>query len=611
MIDSPIINGIICLILQSLRNPLYILMQTCYNHNVFNSTFCSSISIIFWGDKMRENSFRRIIQNFIMNMEAIQNTLTPEARFALTEPCVFLRIAQIRADFYETPRSFAIGKFDTFILYDGGDTDISNHIEWVKETRVGTRIVYHIYGIHDEDSWSDEEKERIDILIKMLFVFNGRSRLMLANYRLTFFDPDMQINNLKFFFKTISELIEKHEITQYTAMYINLKHFSAVNLQLGRRIGTIVMKNFIAHIAETAGEGSVIARIGGDNFAILCRQEYTDALMEALAGSAITYDETTRDRILISAYAGVYVIDGEIPVQSADNVMDRISVAIAAAKSRTKHDYAFFNAEMLEKNKQQLLIGSLFPSALDNEEFLVYYQPKVSTDNYRIVGAEALCRWKHGGRLIPPMEFIPVLERGMDICKLDFYVLDHVCQNIRRWLDEGKNVVKISVNLSRRHLSDMDLLKHIVEIIDKNNVPHDYIEIELTETTTDVEFMDLRRVLTGLQETGISTSVDDFGVGYSSLTLIKDLPWNVLKIDKSLLPEEGNTDRKKEVLLKYVIEMSKELGLECVAEGVETKEQEQLLRTTSCNIIQGFYFDKPLPINEFETRLDNYDYRKS
>ena len=342
MIDSPIINGIICLILQSLRNPLYILMQTCYNHNVFNSTFCSSISIIFWGDKMRENSFRRIIQNFIMNMEAIQNTLTPEARFALTEPCVFLRIAQIRADFYETPRSFAIGKFDTFILYDGGDTDISNHIEWVKETRVGTRIVYHIYGIHDEDSWSDEEKERIDILIKMLFVFNGRSRLMLANYRLTFFDPDMQINNLKFFFKTISELIEKHEITQYTAMYINLKHFSAVNLQLGRRIGTIVMKNFIAHIAETAGEGSVIARIGGDNFAILCRQEYTDALMEALAGSAITYDETTRDRILISAYAGVYVIDGEIPVQSADNVMDRISVAIAAAKSRTKHDYAFF-----------------------------------------------------------------------------------------------------------------------------------------------------------------------------------------------------------------------------------------------------------------------------
>ena len=212
--------------------------------------------------------------------------------------------------------------------------------------------------------------------------------------------------------------------------------------------------------------------------------------------------------------------------------------------------------------------------------------------------------------IIPPAEYIPVLEQGRDICKLDFYVLDTVCRDIRRWLDTGRKVVRISVNLSRRHLSDMDLLQRIVDIVDKHNVPHKYIEIELTETTTDVEFKDLKRTISGLQKTGIATSVDDFGIGYSSLNLIKELPWNVLKLDKSLLPVNStdNSDQKV-VMFKYLIAMAQEMGLECIAEGVETKEQVQLLTENRCSLAQGFYFDKPLPVEEFENRLiDNYTY---
>ena len=245
-----------------------------------------------------------------------------------------------------------------------------------------------------------------------------------------------------------------------------------------------------------------------------------------------------------------------------------------------------------------------------DEEFLVYYQPKVSLDGRNIAGAEALSRWYHNGRLISPADFIPVLEQGRDICKLDFYVLDKVCRDIRRWLDTGRNVVRISVNLSRRHLSDMDLLDRIVKIIDKHNVPHELIEIELTETTTDVEFKDLKRTISGLQQTGISTSVDDFGIGYSSLNLIKELPWNVLKLDKSLLPDKNNNnDEQKGIMFKYIVAMAQEMGLECIAEGVETKEHVDLLTSNSCKLAQGYYFDKPLPVEEFETRLDaNYIY---
>ena len=157
---------------------------------------------------------------------------------------------------------------------------------------------------------------------------------------------------------------------------------------------------------------------------------------------------------------------------------------------------------------------------------------------------EALCRWIKDKTIIPPNDFIPILEINTDICQLDFYMLDHVCKDIRRWLDEGKEVVRVSVNFSRKHLIDVNVLEKIIATIDKNNVPHEYIEIELTETTTDVLFSDLRRVVCGLQEQGIWTAVDDFGVGYSSLNLIRDLPWNVLKIDKSFVPTNVEEERQ-------------------------------------------------------------------
>ena len=561
---------------------------------------------------MQSKSFRGILQNFMMMMEGFPNTLGPDCDSALEEPCLFLNIGRITADYYANLKDEIEGNSEKYTLFDSEDVEMQNVHNVEKRTPVGTVIVYHVYAKKGYMSWDEEELVRIDILIKMLFVFNGRTKLQLANYRLSFYDPDMEVYNLKFFFKTLSEVIRHGEINEYAALYINLRHFSAVNLQLGRSLGNVVMRRYIGYINDMFTGNEHIARIGGDNFAILVKQSNLENVLEALAGTAITYDDKTHDRILVSASAGVYIITDTIPVHSPTEIMDRISVAIAIAK-RNNHNaqenFAFFDTAMMKENERVLRISSLFPSAIENEEFIVYYQPKVSVDECRLVGAEALCRWEHDGRLISPAEFIPVLERGIDICKLDFYMLDHVCRDIRRWLDEGRSVVKVSVNLSRRHLSDMDLLQHIVEIVDRNNVPHEYIEVELTETTTDVEFKDLKRVISGLQEVGIATSVDDFGIGYSSLTLIKDIPWNVLKVDRSFLPEHGeNYDAKKEVMLRYVVGMAQGMGLECVAEGVETLEQIKLLMDCKCDIVQGFYFDRPMPVDEFVTRLDNYKY---
>ena len=246
---------------------------------------------------------------------------------------------------------------------------------------------------------------------------------------------------------------------------------------------------------------------------------------------------------------------------------------------------------------------ALFPEALKNEEFLVYFQPKVSLRNYRLAGAEALVRWRHGESFIFPDQFIPTLEQDGAICELDFYMLDHVCANLRRWLDQGRRAIKVSVNLSRRHLRNDDLVERIIKTIDSHNVPHECIEIELTETTTDVGFADLRRVIDGLHAQMISTSVDDFGMGYSSMNLIRELPWDVLKIDKCFLPKSEN-DRRQYIMLKHIISLAQDIGLDTIVEGVETIEHVKMLKDNNCFLAQGYFFDKPLPIEEFEKRLD-------
>ena len=189
-------------------------------------------------------------------------------------------------------------------------------------------------------------------------------------------------------------------------------------------------------------------------------------------------------------------------------------------------------------------------------------------------------------------------------------MLDRVCADIARWMNEGKKAVRISVNLSRKHMVNANLLQSILKIIDRHNVPHSCIEIELTETTTDVEFSDLKRVVNGLQRVGIYTSVDDFGIGYSSLNLIREVPWNVIKVDRSFLPiDDDNDDKTRTIMFKYIVAMARDLGIECIVEGVETEKQLEVLKDNKCDFAQGFFFDKPLPVRDFENRMMTHCYK--
>lgn len=261
------------------------------------------------------------------------------------------------------------------------------------------------------------------------------------------------------------------------------------------------------------------------------------------------------------------------------------------------------NQQEIKSNSKAKEIEYMFPDAIANEEFQVYYQPKVALKDYSLTGAEALCRWTHEGKMVFPGDFIPVLESGMLICELDFYMLEHVCKDIRTWLDEGKKMVKISVNLSRKNIHTPNLLNKIISIIDKYKVPHELIEIELVETAGELNDEDLWELVNGLREYKVSTAVDDFGTGFSSLSLIRNLPWNVIKIDRSLLPQTADKNTEQYTMLRHLLTMLYDMGFKCIVEGVETVEQVKMLKENNCYVAQGFYFDRPLPKSDFATRL--------
>lgn len=548
------------------------------------------------------DEYSKALNSFIIKAERNSDPLGSDLTEALTDICRVLRIAKLSAALYDTPAHEQRGEGETAVFFSEGEADTERCFTMREMTGGGSVAIYRILQKAGDEDWSDDDRGRLLALEKLLFAFNGRSRVMRMIDRLTFFDEDMGINNLRFFLKTAGAYIAAGRIDKYGVCYFNLKRFSIINQNIGRPRGTVVMRRFISELAEKlTDESEYVCRIGGDNFIALFLKPHLDTVLEHLGGTGISYDDEKDDKILVSAYAGLYMLTADC--RSPAEIMDNVSIALNVAKNVKKSSRVFFDEKLRDDLNRVKRIESAFPDAIKNEEFRIYYQPKVYLKDYTLHGAEALCRWFRDGKMIPPDGFIPALEQSRLICTLDFYMLEHTCRDIRRWLDEGRPVVKVSVNLSRRHLGELNLAERIISCIDKYDVPHKYIEIELTETTTDVSFTDLKGIVFKLREAGISTSIDDFGMGYSSLNLIKELPWNVLKIDKSFLPDENDHASQKYSMLKHIIALAQEIGVECIVEGVESSEHVRLLKENNCFMAQGFYFDKPMPVEDFEKRL--------
>ncbi|CCY72841.1 cyclic diguanylate phosphodiesterase (EAL) domain protein [Eubacterium sp. CAG:115] len=548
-------------------------------------------------------AYSRLLNEFIIEGEKIEQYRDPAFNKILEPICKFLRISRISSAVFDSTCDSAIIKSAPHIYYDDGNADSTRVLKFTENNVRACKANYSFMQSKSGQDWSEEEVQQIEAFEKLIYTFCDRSYASTIAKDLSMFDNDLMIYPLTFFLATVKNLIRQGRIGEFGGVYFNIKHFSSINDRFGRDCATNIMKLFIHGIQEKILYEECICRVGGDNFVVLFKKDNLNIIKNYLSGMPITFNDG--ETVTVTTTAGYYMIPEA--TESATDVMDRISTAYQLAKSVYKRPFLFYDDEIMQHQTHVKEIEMMFPSAIENEEFKVFYQPKTQLNNYQLAGAEALCRWFRNGKVISPGEFIPVLEGSKAICTLDFYMLDHVCRDIRRWLDEGREAVKVSVNLSRLHLGDEDLLESILRIIDKYKVPHHFIEIELTETTTDVDYKELKKIVYGLREQDISTSVDDFGVGYSSLNLIREMPWNVLKIDKSFLPtqEEEDNDPSKVKMLRHIITMSQDLGLECIVEGVETAEQVKLLKDCKCYLAQGFYFDRPLPVKEFEQKLES------
>ncbi len=479
---------------------------------------------------------------------------------------------------------------------------------FVYSSRTGDNgiIEFLVFPLRDYH-WDNEEKKEIEFLCRNVFVLCGRARLNDIVHKTISRDVSTGLLNSAGFVNAGNRLIAENKLQDYSAMYLNLKNYRSVNAQIGYKYGDMVMKNYAEALMTKIGDDELVARLGGDNFAVLVKKEkvkdylkfFESTLVVAKLGEVVT-------TFSISARIGVYNIEKG---DSMMHVMNCISSAISAVRRSSATDVAVFNYEIMNKLDKEHEISSAFPQAIKNREFIVYYQPKVDLKTNRLCGCEALVRWKKGDKLISPGEFIPVFEHDGNICALDFYMLDRVCRNISEWIQMGLEPVTVSVNFSKTHLLNPTIAEDIIAVINKYEIDTKYIEVEMTEMSDFNDYNAFKMLVTKMKENGVLTSIDDFGTGYSSLNLLTDFMFDVVKLDKSFLDNIVRSNSKTdEIVVRNIVRMIKELNMKAIAEGVETAEQARFLKDIECTMVQGYLYDKPMCVEDFIERLKAKEY---
>lgn len=399
-----------------------------------------------------------------------------------------------------------------------------------------------------------------------------------------------------FFRRAESELLE-HPDAKYIIAYTDVDDFKMINARYGNSVGDELLK-YLGELFKTqAGEGGVCGRMGGDNFVLLLK-DYA-VLTQKEAGER--YREVFSN-IPVKGFqlkCGVYPVDDRsLPVS---DMCDRAKIAMTTIKKKYGVYYAVYNDAMRQKAVREHLLADRMEEALDNNEFVVYLQPKHCTESGAVAGAEALVRWDNPELgFLPPSEFVPLFERSGFIAKLDYYIWDRACRVIRSWMDGGVRPVPISVNASRADFVSIDLPDRIEKLVDSYGIPHELFHVEVTESAYTDNPQQMIDAVSALRDMGFRIEMDDFGSGYSSLNMLSELPIDVLKLDMRFM-QNGNDSIKggKRNILSFVVSLSKWLQLDTVAEGVETKQEYEMLKSMGCNYIQGYYFAKPMPVDAF------------
>lgn len=404
--------------------------------------------------------------------------------------------------------------------------------------------------------------------------------------------------NRSTFFKKAAEILRVNKSEDFLLIATNIMEFKLVNNLFGEQVGNEVLKLQAALISSVNYPNAIYGRISGDKFAVLIPKSCFD--VNTIAQNNMTLQQAVaKYNYKLQSYAGVYGISDHF--ENPKHMYDKAAMTIETIRGNLEKPIAFYDSSIMDKQIHDKKIISEFEDALANGEFSMYLQPQVSSTDGKVLGAEALTRWTTNEKgVLAPVEFIPVLERSGLIHKLDQYMWESAVKKLAEWRQK-ENDMYISINICAKDFYYCDVYKYLTGLVEKYKIKPQKLNIEITETVLMQDINAHRQVLKKLNAYGFTIEMDDFGSGFSSLNTLKDVEMNTLKIDMGFL-RASNFSQKVKDIITAIISMSKTLGMTVISEGVETEDQVQFLKQSGCDIFQGYYFSKPIPVEDFEKK---------
>ncbi len=419
-----------------------------------------------------------------------------------------------------------------------------------------------------------------------------------------YYDDLTGLMNEKKFKIEAEKILKAHKRTPFAIVKIDVVNFKVVNKLFGYQIGNNIIKA-MSDFSMLKREKVLFTHTVADTFLLFAPAHElvsTKTLKELYESEVNEKIRAACNKEFKFRYSRYLIPAGENDIE---DIIDTISLTHSLGKTKSSDGVYDYDKNIKEQVMHTAFICDSMHQALEDKEFKVYLQPKINLSDGTIYGAEALVRWQMAsGKFIFPNEFIPVFEQEGFIVELDKYMLRGVCEILKGFSEKGYDLIPISVNFSRLQMLDETFADTLTNIVDEYGIPHKYIEIEMTETSMIDNSEAFKDLFENLHGRGFELSMDDFGAGYSSLSLLSELNFDVIKIDKSLL-DEVVEDAKAQFVIHTIINMSKNLNLLTVCEGIETIEQVQFLKNAGCNIAQGYFYAKPMPLTDFEDFYNN------
>lgn len=440
------------------------------------------------------------------------------------------------------------------------------------------------------------------LLFGIILFYQDRSKKRLE--RIAYVDEVTGGNNWQKFKQEVTAILEAKDQEHCALLAFDIDRFRFINEEYGHEKGDQVLRMVVGILENWMAKQESYARVSGDHFAILCVWDDRDKITRRI-NEFIRLLNIEREAIGIkeklSCHFGIYIIKNK--TGNLEKIREKANMARIAAKTAENQRWFFYTDAFRKKIGDEKEIIDQMEDALENHEFEMYLQPKYNLYHNAYCGCEALVRWRHPQKgLISPGEFIPIFEQTGFIKKLDMFMLEAVCQILKRWEEKNYPELSISVNISRKNLKQSDFIERVLNITNRYRIKRGNLEIELTESSI---FEDVERMIEigqAVRNYGFKMSMDDFGSGYSSINLLGNLPLDVIKMDQGFFNSHLNREQNL-IVVESTINMIKKLGMTVVAEGIESAAEVDMLRALGCDIIQGYYYGKPMTVAAFEQEI--------